>query len=153
MNKKESMKDVIFLAAGEAAVALLVTLGAFAISLFTDYIFGYPAMLGALLGAAITVLNYLFLTISVNRAVDSYLEIRGSREMTEEEAERFTAENSMAIQNKIKFSFIIRTASMLAVLVLAFVTGLFDPICAAIPMFVFRPLIYIFEIFKKKKGN
>ncbi len=153
MNKKDSMKDVTMLAVGEALLAGLVVLGTFVISLFTDYIFDLSAMLGALLGALVTVLNFLFLTISVNRAVDSYLEVRGSREMTEEEAEKFTAENSMVIQNRIKTSFIIRTVSMLAALVVAFVTGLFDPICTAIPMLAFRPLIYILELLKRKTGN
>ncbi len=153
MNKKDSMKDTAVLAAGEAAVAVLSVLGAFLISLFTDFVFDYTAPLGAFLGAVISIANFLFLTLSVNRAVDSYLEIRGTREMTEEEAEQFTRENSAIIQNKIKVSYLIRTFSMVAALVLAFVTGLFNPICTAIPMLMFRPLLYISELLKGKMKN
>ncbi len=150
MNKKESIKDTAFLAVGEAVVAGLVILGAFIISLFTEYAFDFTAPLGAALGALVAFANYLFLTISVNRAVDSYLKIRGSREMTDEEAEKFTAENSQIIQNKIKLSFIVRTASMLVILVIAFITGLFNPLCTVIPMFTSQPIVYLGEIIKGK---
>lgn len=150
MNKTNSSKEVLLLAVGEAIVSLLTVLGALAISLFTEFIFDFTVITGALLGSAVTVLNFLFLSLSVNRAVDLYLEARGSREMTEEEADAFTAENSMLIQNKIKTSFIIRTLSMVAALVVAFVTGLFNPLATAIPMLMFRPLLYVGEFIKGK---
>lgn len=153
MNEKTKYKDTVFLSVGELAVAGLTVLGAFIASLFTDYIFNYSAILGALLGAAVIIANFLFLTISVNSAVDSYLKIRGSREMSEEEAEKFTQENSMVIQNKIKVSFIIRTLTMLGTLILAFITGWFNPLCTAIPMLMFRPLVYISEAIKGKDGK
>ena len=70
--------------------------------------------------------------------------------MSEEEAERFTQENSMVIQNKIKTSFIIRTVSMLVTLVVAFVLNWFNPLTTVIPMLMFRPLIYISETIKGK---
>lgn len=148
MDKKQTNHQVILLLIGEIVIAALTAIGAFVISLFTEYTFDLSAVTGAVLGALVVVLNFAFLTLSVNRAVDSYLEARGSREMTEEEAERFTNENSMVIQNKIKLSFIIRTLSMLAALVIAFVTGWFNPLCTAIPMLMFRPLIYISETLK-----
>ncbi len=150
MDKKQTNRQVIILLVGEIVIAALTAIGAFVISLFTEYTFDLSAVTGAILGALVVVLNFAFLTLSVNRAVDSYLEARGSREMTEEEAERFTNENSMVIQNKIKLSFIIRTLSMLAALVIAFVTGWFNPLCTAIPMLMFRPLIYISETLKGK---
>ncbi len=150
MNKKESMRDVAFLAIGEAAVAALSVLGAFLISLFTDFSFDYTVFTGALLGGCVAVLNFLFLTVSVNRAVDTYLSLRGSREMTDEEAEKFTAEHSAIIQNKVKMSFIIRTVTMLLILVLAFITKLFNPISTVIPMFASQPIIYLGEILRRK---
>ncbi len=153
MTNKQNMREVLLLLIGEAIVSAITVLGAFIISLFSEYVFDFRAILGALLGVSVTVLNFLFLTISVNRAVDSYLEVRGSREMSEEEAEKFTAENSMIIQNKIKTSFIIRTVTMLLALVLAFVTGLFNPLCTVIPMLMFRPLISIGQLFKGNKQN
>lgn len=150
MNKKSKYSDVMLLTVGEILVAALTVLGAYVISLFTDYVFDYTAILGALLGSLVTVANFLFLTISVNRAVDSYLEVRGSREMTEEEAERFTEENSMAIQNKIKISYIIRTVTMLAAFVVAFVIDVFNPICTVIPLLAFRPILSLGEIMRRK---
>ncbi len=153
MNKKQSDRQVWLLLIGEIIIAALTVLGAFIVSLFTEYTFEISAVTGAFLGALVVVLNFMFLTLSVNRAVDGYLEARGSREMTEEEAELFTKENSMVIQNKIKISFIIRTVTMLASLVLAFITGWFNPLCTAIPMLMFRPLIYISETLKGKTEN
>lgn len=150
MDKKQTNRQVLALLLGEIVVAVLTSVGAFVISLFTEYVFDLSVITGSVLGALVVVINFAFLTISVNRAVDSYLEARGSSEMTEEEAERFTNENSMVIQNKIKISFIIRTVTMLAALVLAFITGWFNPLSTAIPMLMFRPLIYICETLKGK---
>lgn len=151
MNDKQNYSEVMRLLVGEIVVSVLTVLGAFAVSLFTDFVFDFRAITGVSLGTAVTVLNFLFLSVSVNRAVKGYLEIRGSREMTDEEAESFTQENSIIIQNKIKTSFIVRTLTMLATLILAFLTGLFNPLCTAIPMLMFRPLIYISELLKGKK--
>lgn len=150
MDKKENNRELRVLIFGEAAVAVLTVAGAFLVSLFSEYVFGFSAVTGALLGALVVVLNFAFLSLSVNRAVDEYLAVRGSREMTEEEAERFTAENSMVIQNKIKTSYIIRTTTMLAALVIAFLTGWFNPLCTVIPFLAFKPILSIGEMLRKK---
>jgi DNA replication and repair protein RecF len=68
----------------------------------------------------------------------------------EEEAEKFSQEHSAPIQNAIKLSFIIRTASMLAALLVAFLTGLFNPLTTAIPLLAFRPLLSVTESIKGK---
>jgi cobalamin biosynthesis protein CobD/CbiB len=86
MDKKENNRELRVLIFGEAAVAVLTVAGAFLVSLFSEYVFGFSAVTGALLGALIVVLNFAFLSLSVNRAVDEYLAVRGSREMTDEEA-------------------------------------------------------------------
>jgi hypothetical protein len=150
MDKKENNRELRVLIFGEAAVAVLTVAGAFLVSLFSEYVFGFSAVTGALLGALIVVLNFAFLSLSVNRAVDEYLAVRGSREMTDEEAEKFTAENSMVIQNKIKTSYIIRTTTMLAALVVAFLTGWFNPLCTVIPFLAFKPILSIGEMLRKK---
>ena len=110
MKNKGNNYELWALTVGEIAVASLVVSVYYILSLFGIVGFGIKVPLGAALGAAVTVFNLFFLILSVNRAVDRYIALRGSREMTEEEAERFTAENSMVIQNKIKTSFIIRTS-------------------------------------------
>ena len=96
------------------------------------------------------ILNYTFLTISVDRAIQKFIALRGDKEMSDEEAEQFAAENSMPIQNAIKTSYIIRTATMIATLVVAFLLDWFNPLAAAIPLLAFRPLLTVIEMIKGK---
>ena len=103
-----------------------------------------------LLGSVVTVLNYLFLSISVNNAIDKFLTMRGSLEMDDEEAEKFVAKHALGIQNTIKISFIIRTVSMLAALILAFLTDVFNPLATLIPLLAFRPIITAVEKFRRR---
>ena len=150
MNKSKPSLDITLLTLCEIAVAALVVAGFIIADAAFDIQFTYRVITGAALGAAVTVLNYVFLTLSVDRAVNNYLELRGTREMTEEEAETFARENSAPIQNAIKLSFIIRTATMLAALVVGFLLDVFDPIATAIPLLAYRPLLYVVESIKGK---
>lgn len=152
-NNKTKLGEVATLAVGEIVVAALTALGFFLADKLFSTGFSYRVLTGALLGAAVTVLNFLFLTVSVNRAVDTYLEARGTREMSEEEAETFAKENSMAIQNTIKTSFIIRTVSILATLAVAFLLDWFNPLATVIPLLAFRPLLMLGENMRRKKDT
>ena len=151
MNEnKTSKKDILTLLFLETAVAVLIILGYIALDMLGMADFEWRVISGAMLGVAVIVLNYLFLTLSVNRAIEGYLALRGDREMDDEEAEKFAAENSMPIQNAIKVSFITRTVTMLGALLIAFLTGWFNPLATAIPLILFRPLLNIMEIIKGK---
>ena len=155
MKKNSALKSTLPLIIGEAVVVCLVI----AIFLLADLIFksefwnfGYNIVVGALLGAIVTVFNYLFLIISVNRAVDRFLLLRGTREMSDEEAEKFAKENSMQIQNAIKISFILRTVTMLVTFVIAFILGdIFNPLATVIPLLMYRPILYVSELIKAKR--
>ena len=151
MNEnKLPVKEIASLALCEVGVAALVC-GGFAVAdALGAFEFSPTVITGALLGVAVIVLNYLFLTLSVNRAVENYLALRGDKEMSEEEASKFASENSMPIQNAIKTSFIIRTVSMLAALLVAFLTKWFNPLTTAIPLLAFRPLLSLCESIRKK---
>lgn len=150
-SKKSSYRETIVLAIGELAVAALTVVGFLIADIAFGTGFSYNVITGAALGALVIVLNFFFLSLSVNRAVDSYLEIRGTQEMSDEEAKKFTAEHSMAIQNSIKISYIVRTVTMLATLVVAFLLpSVFNPVAAAIPMLAFRPILYLDELMKGK---
>ena len=145
--------DLLALTVGEVLISLTVI----GVSLLLDAVFdvewldfSYRVITGAVLGSLVTVLNYLFLTVSVNRAVDKFLELRGSREMTDEEAEKFAAEHSMPIQNAIKTSFIIRTVSMLATLIVAFIVDWFSPVATVVPLLAFRPIMTVCEMIKAR---
>ena len=143
--------DIALLTLCELAVATLVVIGYLVADAAFDIEFTYRAITGAVLGVLVTVLNYVFLTLSVNRAVNNYLELRGTREMTDEEAEKFARENSAPIQNTIKTSFIVRTFTMLAALVVAFVLDWFSPLATAIPLLAFRPLLSAIETVRMKR--
>ena len=127
MNEnKTSTKEILSLTFLEIAVAALTVIIYAVLDILGVASFSWQVISGALLGVAVIVLNYLFLTLSLNRAIENYLALRGDREMDEEEAAKFAAENSMPIQNTIKSSFIIRTVTMLAALLVAFITGWFN---------------------------
>ncbi len=147
------MKEVAILAAGELAVGALVTLVYFLLSLIfrETVIFDYTVITGSLLGAAVPVLNFLILSFSVSRAVNKYIDELGGRELTEEEAEKFALEHKAKINLAVARSYIIRTLLMIGSLVLAFVSGGFDPIATVIPLLLYKPVMYLTQIIRRKR--
>ncbi len=147
--KKNSLliRDIAFLALGEAVVSLLVigvylVLDAFSIRVVT----------GALLGSAVTVFNYLFLSISINRAVDRVMAERGNGELSEEEAQAFAVKHQATVQHAAQRSYLVRQVLMLAILMAAFLLDWFDVIATLVPLLMFRPIIMVSE-FVKKRGQ
>ncbi len=182
---KVPRRETLILALGEACVALLICLGYLLIGKFE-----WQVATGAVLGGAVTVLNFLFLAVSVNRALDRIIgegidkdklnksledlyEKADGSESTESEnteaitegtggvesdgeepndaAARFASENAGKLQNAVKLSFIIRSASMVAALVVAFLTGWFDVIATVIPLFMQRPILTVSEMLRKEE--
>ena len=116
--------------------------------------FDLSVALGTLLGSAVTVLNFLFLTISTNRAIDKAMADRGDGEMNDEQAAEFAAKHQGKIQAAAKISYTVRTASVAAVLILAFLfDGVFNVIAAAIPLLMFRPILTLSQLVKKNKAD
>ena len=153
-KSKFPTSEVLTLLVGELAVAIITLAGYLIYDLFPDTDVTYlHVLLGLALGVLVTTLNYMFMIISVDRAVKNFLELRGSREMTDEEAEKFTAEHQMGVQNAIKTSFIIRTVTMLAALVVAFLVDIFAPIATVIPLLAFRPIVTLAGRFSAKSGE
>ncbi len=149
--------DTLWLAIGELAVAALVTLGfTIAKALGQDVVL-YKAVTGALVGGAVTVVNFLILSVAVNRAVNGYIADRGEGEMDEEEAEKYAKEHGMAVQNAMTKSYILRMALMIGSLVLAMISGWFSPLATVIPLIMYRPVLYVVEFiktkFKAKRGG
>ena len=145
------LKGVFALALGELITAALVVLGFFLCNIAFDTGFSYRVFTGAALGAAVTVGNYLALILSVNRQIEKYLALRGSQEMTDEEAEKFTQEHSMRIQNSMRMSYIARTVTMLAALVAALLIDWFSPLAVAIPLLAYRPILTVSELARRRK--
>ena len=79
--------------------------------------------------------------------------IRGTAEMDDESAMQFATENMAPIQKTIALSFIIRTVSMLAALVIAFVLNWFAPIATLIPILAFRPILTVTNLLRSKMAT
>lgn len=149
-NQKLSYIDTLYLAIAEGVVALIVTAAFIILGLIGVAGFDYTVVLGALLGGAVTVLNFFILSVSINRAVAKYIEARGTQELTDEEAEDFSKKHGMDVQNAMTKSYLLRTVLMAAALVAALFTKLFNPIATVIPLLMYRPIIYLIELIKTK---
>ena len=137
-------KELLILAIGEAIFVVFTIFGFFVVDLLNivQFDFSYfKVTAGALLGAAVIILNFLLLSAAVNKAIDDFMALRGDKEFTDEEAESFAAKNSGMIQNAVKKSFIIRTISIAAILIVAFITKWFNPVATVIPIIAYQPII------------
>lgn len=143
---RSSLIDAVFILIGEAVVGVAVAL----VYLLLEK-FNISVVLGSLLGTAVVILNYLILAISVNRAVDKYMEKRGETEMTDEEAEAFAKENAASVSLAAQGTYVLRMGIMLASLVGAFLmNGVFDVIAALVPLIAYRPIIFVIELIRSK---
>lgn len=142
-KKNAALRESAFVLLGEVIVSLVILTVYLIIRQFNDEIIIYKVITGVCLGSLVTVLNFLFLSLSTNKVIDRFLEERGTREMDEEEADAFAAKYQAELQNRAKLSYIIRTVSMLAALVVAFLVEQFAVIPTLIPLFMLRPIITV----------
>ena len=173
MNQnKLPVREIALLAVGEALVGAIVT----AVFLLVGK-FNYTVPLGALLGGVVTVFNFVFLSIAVNRAIDDAMKIYEARqakkvkaqevseaslepagtdsddeEPYDDEAAKFARENAAKITNAVKLSYIVRTVSVIATLVVAFITKQFNVLATVIPLLCLRPILTLSELLRKKGG-
>ena len=144
-NRLSVYIDSVWLALGEVAVAALVSL---AFLLFGK--FSYTVVTGALLGGAVTVVNFLILSVGINRAINAYVTERGNKEFSEEEAEEYAKQHGTAVQNAMTKSYLLRMFLMIGALVLAMISGWFSPLATVIPLLAYRPILYATEFIKTK---
>ena len=147
-QNKNSYIDTVYLAIGEVAVSLLVVLVYIALGKFNWTVAG-----GVLLGSLVTILNFLILSHAVNKALNKFIDLRGDKEMDEDEAKAFAKANSLKVQNAVTKSYVLRTGLMMGALVLAFITKLFNPIATLIPLVMYKPLLYATQFVKQKRGE
>ena len=148
MNNKSKLSmyiDTVWLAIGEAIVAALISVVFLLIGKFN-----YSVVTGAVLGGAVTVINFLILSVGINRAINKFVEERGDGEMDEEEADKYAKEHGMTVQNAMMKSYMLRMFLMIGALVLAGITGWFDIIATVIPLLMYRPILYVTEFIKTK---
>lgn len=147
-DQKIPVTELIFAAIGEAAVSALTV----AVYLLLGK-YNYTVLSGVLLGSAVILLNFIFLCIAINRAVDGLLAERGNVAMDEETAAKFAAEHKGRLNKAIQLSNTIRTFSIVAVLVAAFLVGHFDVIATVIPIAAFRPILMLASLVSGKRGK
>lgn len=152
-NKKMPVREILLLLAGELIACAILS----GIYLLLDLAFGkdwfsYRVITGGLIGTLVIVLNFVFLSVSMNRAFDLAIEARGEAEMNEEEIEKFTAEYQGKFQNSVKLSYIIRTLSMIVCLVLALVFDFADVIPTVVPFLLFKPVLMVISLMKRGNG-
>jgi hypothetical protein len=146
-NKNLPIYEVVSMAVGELLAALAVCLVFLALQKFS-----LSVLLGSLLGATVIVLNFTVMMISVNRAVDKAMAERGDGEMDDEAAEKFAKEHTAGVQSAVKLSYILRTLSIAAVLIVAFVfSNMFNVIATAIPLLLYQPILMISQLLKRKE--
>ena len=153
-DNKSYLKSTLYLSIGELIVSIFIVLGYILLDeLSLGVEFTFKVITGALLGSVVAVVNFLILTIQVNRALDEFIALRGDSEMTDEEATEFSRKYSIKVQNAMAKSSILRTALMIGSLVLGFISGWFNVIATLIPLVLYKPLIYAVEIINKKRGE
>lgn len=145
-DKKIPVVELILLCIGEAAVSALTVIFYFLIGKFN-----YTVITGVILGSAVIMLNFIFLSLAINRAFDGILAERGAGSMDEEQAARFADEQKSRLSRAIQLSNTARTLSIVAVLAAAFFTGQFNAIATLIPIIAFRPLLLLCGLVKKKE--
>ena len=146
-DKKIPVTELWLLTAGEAIVSALTVLVYVLLGKFH-----YSVVTGVLLGSAVILINFIFMCISVNRAIDNIMAERGNTEMDDEQAAEFAQKHKGNLSRTIQLSGAIRTASIIVVLVLAFVMGdYFDVIATLVPLVAFRPILMLTELIPKKQ--
>lgn len=149
-KQNAALRESGFVLLGEVVVSLIIVAVYLVIKQFSENIVIYKVITGVCLGSLVTVLNFLFLSLSTNSVIDRFLEARGNAEMSEEDADAFAAKYQAELQNKVKLSYIIRTVTMLAALVVAFLVEQFDVIATLIPLFMLRPIIMVRGLLGKR---
>ena len=141
---------------GEIITSVLIV----AMFMIVNFIKGEPLLhysvpIGALLGSTITVVNFFLLSILTTRTVNKALASRGSGEMTDEEAETFAKEHQAKVQFAMTVSYVIRIATMVVALIVAFIfKEIFNPIATIVPIFMMRPILTVTQlILNKKEGK
>ena len=92
-----------------------------------------PVILGGLVGAVLAVGNFFFMAVIATLAAD-----------------KAEAQDVAGGQKLMKGSYPIRLLVLAAVLILCARSGWFDVLALALPLLFVRPILTIFEFFKKK---
>ena len=153
MKGRTNLGEILIILIGEIIVGAL-TAGVYLIveAALENDAFTYKVITGLALGTTVVIVNYLVLTVVVNRAINKVMALRPEGEMTEDEIFEFAKANQDTIKNAAAFSYIVRTLTMLATLVLVFIflKKWFAVVATVVPLLAFRPIIMVGEFFRKR---
>ena len=157
-KNKLPLFEIMTMVIGEIITSVLIIAVFMIVNLINDApLLHYSVVTGAALGSVITLINFILLSVLTTRAVNQALEARGDKEFTDEEAEAFTQEHKAKLQLAMTVSYIVRTATMAAALVVAFIfKDVFNPIATIIPIFMMRPILTVAQLIlqrKEKRGE
>lgn len=177
-SNKIPIREVVTIVIGEIIVGAVIC----AVFLLCGK-YDYKVLLGAALGGAVTVGNFLFLCITVNRALDKCLanftptlteknaepiiiqntnsedsdekdeNTNSEEEPCDDEAAKFAKENAGKLRNAIKLSYIIRMMTVIIAMGVALMTKQFNLIATVIPLLCLRPILSAAEIFRRKEKS
>lgn len=131
-HNKEAIRQILRVLAGEAACVALM-LGVYGLI----GRFSRQVLLGALIGGALAMLNFLLLSVTVSRAADR-------AETTGEAVKARVSVQVMAL---------VRLLLLAVLYILILKSGACDPIAAILPLLFLQLSIVLTEFFRKDKGD
>lgn len=144
----ENKSTLIYLTIGEVLVSCITVLAYLGLGKFN-----FTVILGAVLGFTAALLYYIFIDISTTRIINEIKDMRGNKEMSEEEIEKFVKENEKKLQLKLQFNMYIRFGVILAAFFIAFLTKKFAIIATLVPILAVSPLLMLIEYLKKGQSK
>ena len=127
-SKKYVLTQTGIIAIG-AAVGVGLTVGAFAFLNRLDY----TVVLGGIIGAVVSLLNFFFMALSLSLAAD-----------------RATQQDVKGGKGMVRSSYAIRTIVMFVVLALCAKSGHCNVIALVVPLLTVQPTLLVAEFFRKK---
>ena len=140
--------EMISLTVGELIVSAITALIFLCLGKFE-----LAVILGAALGTFLALANFFALSISSTNAINRALSEIGEEGMDDEAAAEFGKKHQAKIQLIMTVSYIVRMASLLGALIVAFIfSGIFNPIATAVPLLLFRPILMISQILSGRRS-
>ena len=129
--RKIVLHETLVIAVGTVLCAA-VMVGIYALLGFLDR----TVVLGALLGSVLSIANFFIMAVSTNLAADKAQE-----------------QDVSAGKKLVQSSYMIRLLAIFGILFVFAKTGLCDPLAMVLPLAFVRPVITVYEFFRKKEDK
>lgn len=129
--RKIVLHETLVIAVGTVLCAA-VMVGIYALLGFLDR----TVVLGALIGSVLSVANFFIMAVSTNLAADKAQE-----------------QDVSAGKKLVQSSYMIRLLAIFGILFVFAKTGLCDPLAMVLPLAFVRPVITVYEFFRKKEDK